>query len=216
MKVLIAEDDSTSRRLLRALLAKRGYETRLACDGDEAWRILNEPDRPTIAILDWMMPGCDGIEVCRRVRAALPPIPLYIMLLTAKGRAEDIVAALESGADDHVAKPYDREELLARLRVGERIIGLQNALVQRIRDLQEAISEIKTLQGLLPICSYCKRVRDDQNYWGQIEGYISKHSEARFSHGICPECYERIVKPELERYAESVRSAEACTCAEGV
>lgn len=213
MRVLIAEDDSTSRRLLSVLLAKHGYETCLACDGEEAWRILSAPNPPTIAILDWMMPGCDGTEVCRRVRAALPPIPLYIVLLTAKGRAEDIVTALESGADDHIAKPFDREELLARLRVGERIIGLQNALVQRIRDLQEALSEIKTLQGLLPICSYCKRIRDDQNYWRQIEGYISKHSEARFSHGICPECYERIVKPQLEQYAESIHSTETCDCA---
>ena len=208
-------------RLLNALLEKCGYETCLARDGEEAWSILTGPQPPAIAILDWVMPGCDGVEVCRRVRAALPPISLYIILLTARGGSEDIVAALESGADDHVAKPFDREELLARLRVGERIIGLQNALVQRIRDLQDALSEIKTLQGLLPICSYCKRIRDDQNYWSQIEGYISKHSDARFSHGICPECYERIVKPELERYAESIQSMEplrddaGCGCGGG-
>ena len=203
MKVLIAEDDPMSRRLLDVLLQKRGYETCLACDGEEAWRILCEPDPPPVAFLDWMMPVCDGVEVCRRVRAAVPPMSLYIILLTAKGRTEDVVSALEAGADDHITKPFDREELLARLKVGERIIGLQTALVQRIRDLQEAMSEIKTLQGFLPICSYCKRIRDDKNYWSQIESYISWRSEVRFSHGVCPECYERIVKPEIDRLTES-------------
>jgi DNA-binding response OmpR family regulator len=205
VKILIAEDDPTARRVLEVLMRQRGYETRLACDGEEAWEILTQPDPPPLAILDWMMPECDGVTLCRRVRAAVPPMSLYIILLTANGRSEDIVTALDAGADDHVTKPFNREELLARIKVGERIIGLQNALVHRIRDLEDAASEIKTLQGLLPICSYCKRVRDDQNYWSQIEGYISRRSGAQFSHGICPDCYDRIVKPELERYAESVQ-----------
>jgi CheY-like chemotaxis protein len=205
MRILIAEDDPTSRRVLDVLLLKRGYETRLACDGDEAWRILNEPDPPQIAILDWMMPGCDGVEICRRIRAFSPSMSLYIILLTAKGRMEDVVKALESGADDHITKPFDRDELLARLKVGERIIGLQTALMQRVNELQDAMAEIQTLQGLLPICAYCKRIRDDQNYWRQIEEYIAQRSSARFSHGVCPECYEKIVKPEINRYLSEGR-----------
>jgi len=199
MRILIAEDDAVSRRLLEATLSKWGHDLVVACDGAEAWRALEGPDTPPLAILDWMMPEMDGTEVCRRVRAAASPTPPYLILLTALGGREDIVAGLTAGANDYITKPFDRGEMQARLQVGIRILELQQALAARVRDLEEVLGRVKQLQGLLPICSYCKKVRKDGDYWQQVETYVAEHSEARFSHGICPECWEEVVRPELAR-----------------
>jgi len=207
MRILIAEDDLVSRKMLDATLARWGYEVVITCDGEAAWQALQQADAPRIAILDWMMPGLDGVDVCRRVRARESGDPAYILLLTAKGNKADIVSGLEAGADDYIVKPFDREELRARLQAGIRIVTLQAALALRVRELEEAIGRVRTLQGLLPICSYCKRVRNDGDYWQQVESYVSDHSDARFSHGICPDCYESVVRPQLESLTPPDRKA---------
>jgi len=201
MRILIAEDDLVSQRMLEATLGRWGHEVMVTGDGDAAWRTLQSRDAPRLAILDWMMPGLDGAEICRRVRAAETPLPPYLILLTARGSQADVVAGLNAGADDYVTKPFDRDELRARVQAGTRIVELQHELADRVCELEEALSRVKLLQGLLPICSYCKRVRKDENYWQQVESYVSEHSEARFSHGICPPCYETVVKPQLSSLA---------------
>ena len=198
MRILIAEDDLVSRRMLEATLSRWGYEVVVTSDGEAAWHILRGKEAPRIAILDWMMPGLDGIEVCRHVRSLPRPDAPYLILLTAKGSKSDIVSGLQAGADDYIVKPFDREELRARVQAGVRILSLQASLAARVRELEEAMARVKTLQGLLPICSYCKRVRNDGDYWQQVESYVSDHSDARFSHGICPDCYESVVRPQLE------------------
>jgi sigma-B regulation protein RsbU (phosphoserine phosphatase) len=198
MKVLIAEDDAVSRLLLQATLSKWGYEVVVAVDGLQAWQLLEREDAPQLAVLDWMMPGMDGIEICRRLRAAPHAKPVYLLLLTAKGLRKDIVAGLTSGADDYVTKPFDHEELRARVQVGVRIIELQRRLAGRVRELETALNRVKQLQGLLPICSYCKKIRNDRNYWEQVDNYVSQHSEVQFSHSVCPECFEYHVKPQLD------------------
>lgn len=198
MKVLIAEDDPLSRRLLEATLSKFGYEVVLAADGAEAWAILQSPDAPSLAILDWMMPEIDGVEICRRVRNLPTATPPYLMLLTAKGEKTDVVVGLDAGANDDLTKPFDRSELRSRIKVGVHVLELQNALAGRVRELEGALSQVKQLQGLLPICSYCKKVRDEKNYWQRVEGYLSEHSQVVFSHGICPDCYTTVVQPQLE------------------
>ena len=207
MKVLIAEDETVSRRLLEATLVRWGYEVVVASDGVEAWEALQGDDGPSLAILDWMMPGMDGLEVCRRIRNRPSSTPPYLILLTAKGRREDIVTGLEAGANDYVTKPFNREELRARVQVGVRMVELQQSLADRVRALEEALARVKQLQGLLPICSYCKKIRDDQNYWQQVESYIAEHSQAQFSHSICPDCYEKLVKPELDQLRRQQRKA---------
>ena len=199
MRVLIAEDDAVSRLLLQKALAKWGYEVVAVRDGVEAEAALNAHDRPPLAIMDRMMPGVDGLSLVRGMRRN-PSLPLiYAILLTAMGSKEDIVAGLEAGADDYVAKPFNLDELHARVRVGERIITLQTALAERIRELERAKDHIHTLQGILPMCMYCKRVRSGSDYWQQVETYLSQHSEAAFTHGICPECNKRYVDAELAR-----------------
>lgn len=202
-RVLIAEDDAVSRRLLESTLRRWGYEVVLAANGDEALAGLEQPDAPALAVLDWMMPGLDGVDVCRRVRARPTATPPYIILLTAKTRREDVVQGLEAGADDFIGKPFDRDELRARLQVGVRVVSLQRKLADRVRDLEAALGRVRQLQGLLPICAYCKKIRDDRNYWQQVEEYIGAHSDAQFSHGICPDCYERILGPQLRAMREA-------------
>ena len=118
------------------------------------------------------------------------------MLLTSRTRMQDVVAGLKAGADDYLTKPVDREELEARLSVATRVVQLQQRLADRVNELEEAISRVRQLQGLLPICAYCKRIRDDQNYWNQVESYIAEHLDVRFSHGICPSCLETVLKEE--------------------
>jgi DNA-binding response OmpR family regulator len=199
MKILIAEDDLVSRRMLEATLQKWGYEVLAVTDGLAAWQALEGEDPPLLAILDWMMPGMGGVEICRRVREAGHPSPVYLILLTARAGSEDVVQGLEAGANDYVTKPFNREELRARVRVGMRVVELQVKLAERVLELEEALARVKQLQGLLPICSYCKKIRDDRNYWRHVEAYISEHSEAVFSHGICPECFEKFVTPKLSK-----------------
>ncbi len=201
MEILIAEDDAVSRRVLELCLIRWGYEPVLATNGVEAFQILTGENPPAVAILDWMMPGMDGIELCQEIRAKQADHPLHIILLTARNSTADIVVGLEAGADDFISKPFAREELRARIQVGVRLAELQRRLAERVHDLTLALQQVRQLQGLLPICSYCKKIRGDDNYWQQVESYISKHSEAQFSHGICPDCFESIVQPELTKLA---------------
>jgi len=197
MKILIAEDDHVSRLVLQRSLESWGHEVFVTCEGQAAWDVLQGDDAPKLAILDWMMPGLDGVEICRRVRTLDRTEPTYLILLTAKGQAEDIASGLDSGANDYVRKPFNRLELRSRVRVGERMVALQHDLAERVRQLEQALANVTQLQGLLPICSYCKKIRDDQNYWQRVETYIESHVDVQFSHGICPDCFENIVTPQL-------------------
>jgi sigma-B regulation protein RsbU (phosphoserine phosphatase) len=191
MRVLIAEDDLTSRQLLEGVLKKWGCEVVSTRDGNEAWAAFQSEDAPGLAILDWMMPGMDGVDLCRRVRGRKARDPVYLILLTALGQTKDIVAGLDAGADDYVTKPFNSNELRARIRVGQRVLELQSSLAGRVRELEEAFSHIKTLQGILPICMYCHKIRNDQESWQRIDQYITEHSDTQFSHGLCPECMEK-------------------------
>jgi CheY-like chemotaxis protein len=207
MRVVIAEDDPLSRRILEATLEGRGYDVVVTSDGLQAWNVIRRHDGPALAVLDWMMPRMDGVEICRRLRASPASNSLYIILLTSRTSREDVVAGLDAGADDYIAKPFDPDELRARLRVGARVLDLQVSLAERVRELEEALAQVSQLRALLPICAYCKKIRNDRDYWEQIETYVMKHSGARFSHGICPECFTKYAEPELERAAHDVTHA---------
>src|SRR3954464_7950107 len=192
MHVLIAEDDRVTGEILARTLQRWSYSTTVVSDGAQAWERLRTAAAPTLAILDWMMPEMDGPDVCRRIRQQRPDANMYLLLVTARETRSDVVAGLDAGADDYIIKPFDPEELRARVAVGVRVLGLQQKLAERVAELQDALSNVKQLHGLLPICSYCKRIRGDDQYWQQVEGYIADHSQAQFSHGICPACYETI------------------------
>jgi phosphoserine phosphatase RsbU/P len=200
VKILLAEDDRLYALLLQRLLENE-FEVVLARDGEEAWQALLAGDAPQLAVLDWQMPHTEGVELCRRVRHQPEMASTYMILLTARDQIKDVLAGFEAGADDYLVKPCNPEELRARVRVGRRVVGLQSALAAHVAQLQQALASVRQLQGLLPICSYCKRIRNDQNYWEQLETYLSDHTEALFSHGICPSCYQSIMKPQLENAA---------------
>jgi diguanylate cyclase (GGDEF)-like protein len=136
VRILLADDDEVSRHILKGTLSRWGFDVVTAADGDQAWEVLLAENAPRLVILDWMMPGMDGVEVCRKVREQLSGPYIYMLLLTSKGEKEDMIRGMEAGADDYVSKPFDPQELRMRLKAGERIIDLQEKLLQAQQDLQ--------------------------------------------------------------------------------
>jgi sigma-B regulation protein RsbU (phosphoserine phosphatase) len=215
MRVLIADDDVILRRALEAHLARWGYEPEAYGDGASAWAALQRDDAPTLIMLDWQMPGVDGAELCRQIRLTPALCGAYVILLTGNTRQQDVVSGLESGADEYITKPFDWDELHARLRAGTRIVRLQQALTARVSELQTALSNVRRLSGLVPICAHCKRIRDDRHYWQQIEEYVTERSEATFTHGICPPCRDTHFGPLLARVAAHADPLAGASTADG-
>jgi phosphoserine phosphatase RsbU/P len=178
VKILIADDDPTALLLLEAALIDLGHEVVSTKDGREAWSVFQQ-EGTSLLITDWMMPDLDGLELCRRIRAAGRARYTYILMLTAMSGRGRYLEGMAAGADDFITKPFDEDELAARLRVAERVLSLQG--------------EVKTLEGLLNICAYCRHIQDDAGRWVQVEQYLHQHSDAQFSHGICPSCYPRVM-----------------------
>ena len=195
MKILAVEDDAVARAVLRKALHRLGHEVVEATDGEAAWEQLEaEPVR--VVVSDWIMPRTDGLDLCRRIRARRRQDYIYFILLTSRDADEENSrAAADAGVDDFLTKPLDLAELWTRLRVAERIL--------------KYTTQVRQLEELLPICSYCKKIRDDQNYWQQMEGYINERTGSEFRHSICPACYQRVVIPELEKIKASARPEPA-------
>lgn len=191
MKILLAEDDPGSQMILRSQLTKLGHTVTIASNGEEGFRAWGE-SRPPLVITDWAMPVLDGLELCRRIRGAGEKEYTYIIVLTATEKGSGFIPAMEAGADDFVTKPCDTVELNVRLRVAERILGLQ--------------THVTLLTGLVPLCPRCKKMRDYEGAWHAAESYLTDRTEASFSHGICPRCYETIIKPQLEEMKRSQQS----------
>jgi DNA-binding response OmpR family regulator len=178
MKILIAEDDATSRLVLEATLQKAGHDVVATEDGRRAWDAWRDQFCPVL-ISDLQMPELDGLQLCRAIRQTRGVSYTYVILLTAHGGRANYLEAMDAGVDDFLTKPPDEEELVARLHVAERILGVRQ--------------HVKRLEGILSVCAYCKKVEDDSR-WRQMESYVTEHSEAQFSHGICPECLDKVMK----------------------
>jgi sigma-B regulation protein RsbU (phosphoserine phosphatase) len=193
MKVIAAEDDNVARAILRRSLERLGHEVIEACDGEEAWALWLA-ERPRVVVSDWQMPKLDGLSLCRRFRAQEAPEYVYFILLTGTGAsAQNRRAAAEAGVDDFLTKPIDMSALWMRLRVAERIL--------------KYTTQVHRLEEMMPMCSYCKKIRDDKNYWQQIESYINERTGTEISHSVCPECYQRVVVPELEKLKRAAPKA---------
>jgi DNA-binding response OmpR family regulator len=190
MRALIADDDRVTAAAISASVSAWGFDVVVAHDGNAAWACLSQSPPPSLAIVDWEMPGLDGPELCRRLRADAARAHVYLLLLTARSTPTDVVEGLEAGADDYLVKPVNLSELRARLHVGVRVVSLQERLANKVVELQATLDKVRQLRGLLPICSYCKRIRNDQNYWERVEVYVTEHTDAKFTHGICPTCLE--------------------------
>lgn len=182
MKVLVVDDDPVASAVIDAALRKHGHECALATDGEAGWaRFSREPF--SVIVSDWMMPGLDGLELCRRVRARPGDYTYFILISNLSASGENLRHAADAGVDDFLNKPVNAQELWLRLRVAERILKFAN--------------QVKQLESFIPICSYCKKVRDDQNYWSQIESYINSRTGSQFSHGVCPHCYDAVLVPQM-------------------
>jgi phosphoserine phosphatase RsbU/P len=192
VKILTVEDDAVARTVLRQALRRLGHEVAEAADGEAAWEWL-QTEQVRVVVSDWAMPRSDGLELCRRIRKRADKDYIYFILLTGRDATEENqVAAGDAGVDDFLLKPLDFSELWTRLRVAERILRYT--------------TQVKQLEEMLPICSYCKKIRDDQNYWQQLEGYISERTGSDFSHSVCPDCYTRVVVPQLEQFRAATAS----------
>lgn len=182
MKILIAEDDVISLRLLDATLRHQGHAVISTADGEDAW--MTSQHAPfDVLITDYLMPRLDGFALVRRLRerarvSAGAPY-LYIILLTIAGGKTNLLSAIDAGVDDFMEKPFDADLLAARLHVAERILGMHE--------------HIHRLEGLLPVCSWCKRMRDEQSNWQPLEQYLAQRTDARVTHGICPECASKVM-----------------------
>jgi sigma-B regulation protein RsbU (phosphoserine phosphatase) len=183
LKILIVDDDSTSRLILAKQLRKLGHEVSEASDGEEGW-LAFRLQQPRIVLTDLVMPRCNGFELCRRIRGSHMIKYTYLIMLSMQNSKINYREAMESGADDFLGKPCDTDDIVIRLRVAERLLQLT--------------TKVNQLEGLLPICSYCKKIRDDQKEWRPVEQYINERTDASFSHGVCPDCYYKFMKPELQ------------------
>ncbi len=184
MRILIADDDVLASAVLDAALRKLGHDVVLVADGEIAWRAFNlDPTR--IVVSDWMMPGINGLELCERIRAKGGSYTYFILLSSLDAKGINLEQALAAGVDDFLTKPVNPEELRMRLHVAERILNFA--------------MQVQQLESFIPICSYCRKVRDDANYWDRIENYINARTGSRFSHGICPDCYTREFVPQLKK-----------------
>jgi DNA-binding response OmpR family regulator len=182
-KILIADDDPIASQVLRLALQRLGHQVVVARDGAEAWSYFDE-DPVRVIISDWMMPGLDGLQLCEKVRNRTnTPYTYFILLTGAHTSADDYSMAMDSGVDDFLLKPFDPAMVRARIRVAERIITFA--------------TQVKQLKDLIPMCSYCRKIRDDQDYWQQVESYINEQTGSRFSHGICPDCFTQVIS-EIE------------------
>ena len=183
MNVLIVEDDPVTSRILASQVEGLGHRVDVAGGAEEAWTMLGGVRYPLL-VCDWMLPGMSGLDLCRRIRGRDREQYTYFILLTSLSGKERYLEAMDAGVDDFITKPPDIEQLGARIRVGERILGLER--------------QVRNLEGLLPICSYCKKIRDEGDRWEPIERYLSVRTDSRLSHGICPTCYEEHVRPQLD------------------
>jgi CheY-like chemotaxis protein len=200
MKVLAVEDDNVSRAVLRRSLERLGHEVTEARDGEEAWALWLK-DKPRVVVSDWRMPNMDGLALCRLLRAQQGQDYVYFILLTGSGATGQARRdAAEAGVDDFLTKPVDMGALWMRLRVAERILSYT--------------FQVYRLEEMMPMCSYCKKIRDDKNYWQQIESYINERTGTEISHSVCPDCYQRVVVPELARLkGESAKPPAAAKAA---
>jgi DNA-binding response OmpR family regulator len=175
MKVLVVDDDAVARAIVQRILVRLGYEVMVAADGRQALGLLLREEVPVV-ITDWQMPDIDGPELCRRLRDPNRKVYTYVILLSTLSGKSKYLEGLEAGADDFLTKPVDPDELAARLKVGERIVGLQK--------------EMRQMQGLLSICSLCKKIREGKG-WVPVDEYVTGKTATTFSHAFCPDCLQK-------------------------
>jgi DNA-binding response OmpR family regulator len=189
VKILIAEDEFTTRMMVQVCLENWGYRVESVTNGEEAWAKLQKPDAPHIAILDWEMPGLDGVEVCRRVKEMEVENPPYIILLTSRDSKMDIVRGFDAGADDYMTKPFNDDELRARTRVAERLVRTQSSLSESVAELRAALNQLEMLECGVEICGSCRKIHNRYDgEWYSFDDLLKNRNDPHFAIGTCPRC----------------------------
>lgn len=196
-RILVVDDNTANIDVMLAFLEAEGYDLSIAVNGETAIKIARHT-RPDLILLDVMMPGKDGFETCRELKADQVTKDIPVIFVTAKKEVDDIVSGFRSGGVDYIAKPFRQEEVLSRVNTHLQLRRLAIAQEQLIAKLNAALAEVDTLRGLLPICSYCKKIKDEKGAWKKLETYIRTHTQANFSHGICPECLKKTLESDIE------------------
>ncbi|MBM9616743.1 response regulator [Desulfobulbus rhabdoformis] len=195
--ILVVDDNPDNLRLLEKLLTEHHYKVRLATSGSRALATVRK-EAPDLILLDIMMPEMDGFEVCRQLKSIEQTAHIPIIFISAVSEIIDKVKAFSLGAVDYILKPFQEDEVLARVKTHLTLSILQRQLEKKNAALEEALAEIKILRGIIPICASCKKIRNDDGYWQQIESYIREHSDAQFSHSICEECAQKLYSDFLK------------------
>lgn len=190
-KILVVDDNTANIDVMLTFLEMEGFDISIATSGSMALRVAKH-DQPDLILLDVMMPNMDGFETCRKLKEEPATADIPIIFVTAKKETTDIVQGFQCGGVDYISKPYRQEEVLSRVKTHLQLRHLLETQKQLIHELNKALKEVKTLKGILPICSYCKKIRDSKGEWHQMENYIASRSETEFSHGICEQCYDKI------------------------
>jgi DNA-binding response OmpR family regulator len=190
VKVLVVDDDAVVRLLVKTMVHQLGHEVTVAAGGAEAWTLL-QASPAHVVLSDWIMTDVDGLELCRRIRAKPSADYTYVILLTALNAKAHYLMAIDAGVDDFLTKPFDPDLLAARLRVAERILGLRH--------------HVEDLEKLLPICMYCKKIRDTGEQWIRVEEFLKRGSARQLTHGICPHCYDTVARPAVAQALEEQR-----------
>ncbi|MDH3973234.1 MAG: response regulator [Deltaproteobacteria bacterium] len=204
MRILIVDDDEDTRILLASFLSKEGYENVIsASSANEAFQALDienrDPEKKAEAdliLMDIIMPGTDGVEGCRQIKKNNLYKDVPIVMVTSRREDEYLVKAFAAGAVDYITKPFNKVELMVRVRSVIKLKEEMDKRKTRERELEKALSDIKVLSGLIPICSHCKKMRNDEGYWQHLEKFIAERSNANFTHGICNECLKKFY-PDL-------------------
>ncbi|MEJ2156059.1 MAG: response regulator [Desulfobacteraceae bacterium] len=191
LTILVVDDNPDNLRLLSGILQEHGYRVRLVPNGERALATIRK-EAPGLILLDIMMPVMDGFEVCRQLKAENATAGIPIIFISALHETIDKVKAFSLGGVDYITKPFKSEEVIARVKTHLTLRFLQIEMEKKHAELQKALAEIKTLRGFIPICASCKKIRNDEGYWEQIESYISNRSDAQFSHGCCEECAKKL------------------------
>jgi len=215
-KILIVDDNPDNIHAVGSMLNETNlYTIGVAMDGKQALDIMKKAGNYDLVLLDVKMPFLNGLETCKAMRENdfLREIP--VIFLTAFHESEEIVAGFEAGGQDYVTKPFNSRELLSRVKTQlelkssrDRLKLLLSEKEKLISELNESLANVKTLKALLPMCSYCKKIRDDKGYWNQVDEYITNHSDTKFSHGLCPDCLRKQYPDMADEVLEAVGQHE--------
>ena len=191
-RVLCVDDDPATQMVLNGIIEDAGWQSESALNAATAREVLASSPEIQVVLLDWMLPDGSGVDLCREFKATQGS-SLYVILVTVRGAPEDVETGLDAGADDYLVKPVSPVEVRARIRTGMRATDAQRQLAERVTQLELALKRVSSLESLLPLCMYCRRINSSET-WQSVEDYLWEHVDVKVSHGCCPDCLSKLTR----------------------